>query len=171
MPKQPLARKLAGQQGISLLEIILAIAIATMAMTSLVVISNTAITAVDTARNRTAADQFVREGTELMRSYRDNSGWTALISGLSSGQGKYYSINSSGLPVAQASPTYSASTNPCSFANTATFQIPNVIRFYRVVSLYMNSTSEAKVTVTVCYNYKNGKWNSDSAQTLLTNWR
>lgn len=171
MPKRPLAHKLAQTQGISLLEILLAIGIAVMAMTSLVVISNTAITSVDTARTRTAADQFVREGVELTRSYRDNNGWTALTAGLSSGQGKYYALDSTGTPQPQGTPTYSATANPCSFANTSTYQIPNVNRYYRVLTLYMNSQAEAKVTVTVCYNYKNGLWSSDSDQTLLTNWR
>ena len=166
------ALNLRSSEGISLLEIILAVTIVVVSLSALVTIANTASRNVAASRGHSIADQHVRAGTEQLRYIRDNQGWAKLLdigaaNELKAGNTKYYSLNSNGVL------TYRAATmNPdvCVVANTSTYQIDT--GYYRVVKMSLNGTSsEATITVTVCYGYRGTNHSNSSATTILTNWR
>lgn len=171
---QPVHHKLAGSDGLSLLEIILAVTIVVISLTALVTIANTASRNVAASRGHTIADQHVRAGTEQMRYIRDNQGWSGLLGvgtsyELDPGTTRYYSLNSSGTLTFRTS---SLATDVCGVpaVKTATYQIDN--GYYRVVKMSLNGAGgEATITVTVCYDYRGSIYRDSQATTILTNWR
>lgn len=174
MLKPQLAHKLHSATGLSLLEVLVAIAVATIAMTALVVITNTATRGVDTARTRTTADQFVREGTEQMRAYRDRVGFSTMTASLTNNTDRYFTLDASGTP--QLRTVTGSFTHICDVATSAasgtTYQIPGNPDYYRVVTQRLENTgTNDRITVTICYNVRNGRYETDSAQTMLTNWK
>lgn len=168
------APKLGNSDGISLLEIILAVSIVVVSLSALVTIANTASRNVAASRGHTIADQHVRAGTEQLRHIRDNQGWSGLLGvgtsyELAPGSTRYYSLDNSGTLTYRAAVM---ATDICGVpaVKTSTYQIDAT--HYRVVKMSLNNAGgEAAITVTVCYDYRGTTYKNSSATTILTNWR
>jgi Tfp pilus assembly protein PilV len=168
-----LSQLFARKEGVSVLEVAVSVAVMAIGATTLVVMSNTVIRGSDDARSRTVANQYVREALEYSRSQRDNNSFngffkSAPVSFSSTAGIKYFSMPSSGA-LTGATPAGLA----CGNINSATYQIPGT-KFYRAVKMdYVPSGSMEHVTVTalVCYDFRNGQFRSDSATTILSNWK
>lgn len=166
------AKKLGSDEGVSLLEIILAIAIVVVSLSALVAIAATANRSVATSRGHTIADQFVRGGIESIRNYRDNYGWNTLIdrggaNEIPDGGAKYYAIGQDG----QIVPQTMAGTieQPCPHMQSSAFQLEG--GYYRAARMSLDG-NELTIRVTVCYEYKDDGTSRDVAvTTMLTNWR
>ncbi len=169
-------RQLANSQGISLLEIILAVSIVMISLSALVVLANTASRNVAESRNHTIADQYVRSGIEGLRHIRDNDGWDTLLgvgesNDLDPDATQYYSFTTNGVLAYQSS-TMAAAVCSDAAAKSSAYQIDDN-GYYRVVKMSLNDAgSEATITVTVCYGYRGTSFHGNSAATtILTNWR
>jgi prepilin-type N-terminal cleavage/methylation domain-containing protein len=156
--------------GFSLLEVVLSIAIVSIAIGFLVTLSGTVIHGSDNARSRTIADQYVRDGLEQVRSYRDHNGWAALTVSpiVASTTNTSYTLDLSGALTKQTSvfdPTTSSTWGAYLISGTA---------FYRSVQLVADTTpspTQLTVTVSVYTQCTTKCLLTDSAQTLLTNWQ
>ncbi len=74
---QSVGKKLHSPGGMSLLEILVAVAFLGIALTALIGLGSVGLKNSGTSRNTVLADQYAREGVEMLRSYRDNKGWEA----------------------------------------------------------------------------------------------
>jgi Tfp pilus assembly protein PilV len=180
--------KLRDEQGLSLLEVVLAIAIVVISLTALVAIANTSSQSVGNSRSHTIADQYVREGLEMVRNIRDNneggrSGWDRITrpigtsgtpTDISVGHNAQFSVDATGeLRLRTVSGTASRTDTACAdYIDNATTNGWYGIGsgYYRIVHLKRTNLNEVEVQVRVCYGAKD-RYRSAFADTVLTNWR
>jgi type II secretory pathway pseudopilin PulG len=148
--------------GLSLLEVVLAIALVSLAVGSLVTISNTAVTG--DARSRTMADQYAREGIEQMRVLRDSLGFNGLFTSstgmnLTSNGTKCYAMDSSTTGFADLVLSSPPGVLPFATMDTdANYTLNTNAKFSRgvCVTRLNGAGNEVRMTikVTVTYDYR-----------------
>ena len=167
--------RIASASGLSLLEVTIAIAVVSIAISALVVISNAAIRSVNDSRNNAIADQYVRQALEATRVNRDQNGWAQFVqmpNAMDVGSYRAYSLNGTNLVYHQTLTGSAITASPCtSHANSSDYLLPGTNNFYQSVVLYRKSTSEMIVTANVCYPYGGSHTQLSSAQTILTDWQ
>lgn len=164
------------QQGLSLLEVLVAIAFVTISITAMVTISNAALGNVNRSRDQGAADQYARQAIEITRAYRDRQ---APFSNFNSrgvqGNPDLYSINTAAAELTPRQELTAAQkgqfdSNPCTatYVNQATYNVDASGKFrYGVLIEYLSANS-AKITSVVCYTDK-GVIRQVKVQTILAN--
>lgn len=167
------------QEGLSLLEVIISIAVVSLAITALVTISNAAIASVDSSRNQAIADQYARQDLEAARVNRDQSGWNSFLqvgqtppaTPMAVGVYSEFSINGTQM-IYQAPMTASqAAADQCANIKNQTYAISGASGFYQYVVLYRQDTHTMKVSANVCYGYRGTTHRILTVQTLLSDWQ
>jgi type II secretory pathway pseudopilin PulG len=177
MSNKRLALKTKQSSGLSLLEVIISIAVVSIAISALVVISNAAIRSVNESRNNAIADQYVRQALEATRVNRDQKGWVEFIampsSTMSVGSYRVYSLDGTNMDYRQALTGGAITANPCSsYIKTSNYLITGSANFYRSVVLHRTATNEMEITANVCYGYRgSSEFRLSTAQTILSDWQ
>lgn len=177
------ARAINNQQGLSLLEVLVAIAFVTISITAMVTISNAALTNVNHSRDEAAADQYARQAIEIARAYRDRQ---APFSKFASYQTPantlpdLYAVNVANvgltftreLTAAEANKNSSTSffNAPCTYITTSAFNMDSGGKFKggTLIEYDVSKPNQATVTSVVCYTYK-GASRLVKVQTILAN--
>jgi prepilin-type N-terminal cleavage/methylation domain-containing protein len=164
------------QRGLSLLEVLVSIAVVSMSITALVIISNAAISSVDDSRNQAMADQYVRQSLEAARVNRDQNGWLTFTSTptptMAVGDYRVYSLDGTIMTYQRDLTGTDITANPCSlYLHDEDYAISGADGFYQGVVLNRISTSEVKVTANICYAYRGSSSKKISVQTILSNWQ
>lgn len=171
MRNQRIVRKMNRRAGLSLLEVLVAVAFVGISISALVIISNAAISAADDSRNQAVADQYVRQALEVSRVYRDKNGWQSFLDA----GGSTLAVNATALFKVNGTSLEYKATNPsgstCTITKTAAYLVPGTTDYYQSVTLKRTATDAVEVTGTVCYRYRGGTNRSVSVQTTLTNWQ
>lgn len=169
-------RKQHHPKGLSLLEVMVAIAVVSMSITALVVISNAAISSVDDSRNQAIADQYVRQALEATRVNRDQNGWLNFLKNSDDASViplngmRLYVLNGTNL-IYKKTPTQTEITNICATTKTSDYAISGTNGFYQSVVLKLTQSNEITVTANACYAYRGSTSRKVSVQTILTDWQ
>jgi prepilin-type N-terminal cleavage/methylation domain-containing protein len=170
------------QQGLSLLEVMIAIAVVVIAITALVTISNAAISSVNESRNQAISDQYARQTLEAVRVNRDQRGWNSFLTSAAAtpqtmaiGEYRVFSLNGTIMTYKQnlSGSQITSQTYLCSIAQNSTYAVAGTTSFYRLVTVWLRDAQSAQITATLCYDYRaNSNTNRKlEIQTLLTNWQ
>lgn len=150
---------LANQEGFSLVEVLLAIAVALIAITALVVASQASLHSAGSSRDQAIADQLLRTSLEALRIKRDSEGFAVYA------QNGIYNIN-----VTTIQRITSVTTLNCANINTTDFDIGTYPGYRRGFRVEHPNANTAKLTMLVCYNYKGTTAQKVEVQTYLSNW-
>ena len=173
LKRQNVAKRLSSDSGLSLLEIMLAIAIVLVSISALTAIATTATRNVSDSRGHTIADQHARATLAQLRSLRDNQGWAAFIAPSLSQNGRYdyFTLNSSGQLVAKLG---SSSANlDCNHSTVKSLSGLNIdSNNKQIIRTELNSSqSEMRIKAMVCCDLTNDRWSQVTIDSVLTNWR
>lgn len=152
--KKNMPIRLALHKGQSLVEVIIALAFATIIIIALVTITIKSIRSATFARNNSQATKFAQEGLEWIRSQRDQMDWNSFISNVKDGT---YCINN---------------LNWLTPSSCGTDLINNL--FQRTVIFIETDTAECYggvgATVNVAWNDSTGTHTSNQ-KTCFSNWQ
>lgn len=146
------------QTGLSLIEVLLAVALITLVTTSLLVLGVTSLRTADAGRARAIATEFNKEAIEAARAQRDENA-SALLN-----LDGYYA--------------YDGSTSTFIFRSATQPSIPSIIANYEVstgyycVIFFEPNVSRTKSTITAStYWNQHGNYPKITSSTYLTKWR
>lgn len=174
------------QQGLSIIEVMVSIAIVAIAITALVTISNASINSVNSSRDQAIADQYARQGIEITRAVRDQTTWDKFIKNNGNGGGtgapgeqRIYSLKDPSVgsftQVGSVS-TADAYSTPCAYiqSDTTNYNITGNTRFRRAIVVKVvtiGSGTEAQVLSSVCYSYAGSNYKKVEVRTILSSWK
>lgn len=162
------------QEGMSLVEVLIAIALLVLVGSAMVQLGVVALTTSDASRVRSIALQFADESIEIARNVRDTDP-TAFFALTSMVQGKKYFSLSQNLPS-----TFTSTTNCNPVSNPPVVHADCTLSgievgsgttdFYRIISVEPLSNDRFEVTAYVLWNNK-GALSNVSTGTVLTRWK
>ncbi len=166
-----------------MLEVVLAIAIVSIAIVALVVVTNASLNAVNESRNQAIADQYSRQAIETLRVIRDKNTWNKLLESSNASPTvlqvdtyRHYVLNdASGDPTLEYKGNLSASDagkDRCSqIRSSSAYKIPDSSNFYREIVMHrLADGTKVEASAVICYGTSAAPRRLIN-QTILSDWQ